>query len=117
METTPKGTGKVNTGDPVVHQPGACQRVLAVRENLGFLQKTMKNVMHDHVLNNSVPITALQEQYSKGKAAVKRVIHEGDIPEDDQVLSEVKSLLCSYHDIIDRHQKEVETQKKNSNGT
>ena len=69
--------------------------------------------MHCHVLDQSVQIVQMQDVYINGRAAVQQVIDDGDLPEDDEIILEIKSLLINYHGLLSKHRETVKSQRKN----
>ena len=94
--------------EPVVKQPdGSDKGIIIIRKNLDCHLKKMKSVMQSHVLEQNIPMTELQDLYLKGHTAVQQVIDDGDLPEDDKILLEVKCWLIGYNDVHSKHQETV----------
>ena len=69
--------------------------------------------MPHHVLDQSVSIVQMQDVYINGRAAVQQVIDDGDLPEDGEIILEIKSLLINYHGVLSKHRETIESQHKN----
>ena len=99
--------------DEIESTEGSDEDVMIIRESLECLVKNLKSVMNTYTLDQSIPIMEMQNLYLKGQTAVQQVIDDGDLPEDNKILSEVKCLLIDYHGVLSKYRKIVKSQQKN----
>ena len=51
-----------------------------------LLYKKMKTTLHQHVLEQNVPMNTMKAMYLNGNMAIQELINDPSIQEDDQVL-------------------------------